>query len=174
MVSFFVCLQVVRPSPLITTVARLNMRRLKSKRLAITLMIAAILCIPFAYLFLLFRSFASFPDAYASDWTVVFVTDHIHTTGEWPKGWDDLKDEYDRMAPASHYAWTFDELQERVWLDWDADLDSVRSADPPQTIFRLTSGREASFNGDPNDLIRNFLRTGEAPWMKDLPIETGG
>lgn len=88
--------------------------------------------------------------------------------------WDDLRDEYDRLAPASHYAWTFDELQTRVWFDWSAAPDAVRNADPPQQVFRLTSGRQVSFNGDPNKLIRDYLRTGNDPWRVDPPIGQNG
>lgn len=46
----------------------------------------------------------------------------------------------------------------------------MRDADPPKEICRLTSGRQVSFNGDPNELIRNYLRTGEDPHRVDPPI----
>ena len=46
------------------------------------------------------RSFPSPSDAYATDWMSIFVIDHIRTTGSWPTGWHDLRDEYDRLAPA--------------------------------------------------------------------------
>lgn len=150
------------------------MTKARSKRLIVTLAVVAILSIPCIYVVNLFRSLASFPDAYASDWTSTFVIDHLRTSGDWPSGWDDLRDEYDRLAPASHYAWTFDELQTRVWFDWNADPDAVRTADPPQKVFRLTSGRRVSFNGDPNKLIRDYLRTGEDPWRVDPPIGPNG
>ncbi len=120
------------------------------------------------------RCFPSPSDAYATDWTSVFVIDHIRTTGKWPTGWHDLRDEFDHLAPASHYAWTFDELQDRVWFDFDADIDAVRSADSPVHIFELTSGRYLSYNGDPNLLIREYLRTGDDPWRVDPPIGPNG
>ncbi|TWT55147.1 hypothetical protein Pla22_28010 [Rubripirellula amarantea] len=142
----------------------------KLKLPTVALVAIGILSLPCLYVFFTLRSLSSFPYAYASDWTVVFITDHVRTSGKWPTGWGDLEDEYHRMAPASHYALTFDELKKRVWLDWNVDLDTVRDADPPKRIFRLTSGRRVSFNGDPNELIRDFLRTGEAPWMESLPI----
>jgi len=150
------------------------MSSVKIKRLIVTFAILFLLSIPCIYIVVFLRSLASFSDAYASDWTSIFVIDHLRTSGDWPKGWDDLRDEYDRLAPASHYAWTFDELQTRVWFDWDADPDEVRNAEPPQEIFRLTSGRRVSFNGEPSKLIREYLRTGEDPWRVDPPIGPHG
>lgn len=146
----------------------------KPKRLIITGAAIALLSLPCIYVFFFLRSLAAFPDAYASDWTSIFVIEHLRTSGDWPRGWGDLHDEYDRLAPASHYAWTFDELQTRVWFDWDADPDAVREANPPLEIFRLTSGRQVSFNGDPNELIRNYLRTGKDPHRVDPPIGPHG
>ncbi|MBL8813124.1 MAG: hypothetical protein JNM43_23350 [Planctomycetaceae bacterium] len=146
----------------------------KSIRLILAFAAIVVLLIPCVYVIALMRSFASFSDAYASDWTSIFVIEHLRTSGDWPRSWDDLRDEYDRLAPASHYAWTFDELQTRVWFDWKADCDEVRKADPPQKVFRLTNGRQISFNGDPNDLIREYLRTGNDPWRVDPPIGPHG
>lgn len=125
--------------------------------------------VPFAVL-----CFPSPKDAYATDWTSIFVIDHLRTSDEWPNGWHDLRDEFDRLAPASHYAWTFEELQDRVWFDFDADIDDVRDTDPPIHIFELTSGRRLNYNGDPNELIRDYLRTGEDPYRVDPPIGPNG
>jgi hypothetical protein len=150
------------------------MSNVKIKRLVVTFSVLFLLSIPCIYFFFFLRSFTSFSDAYASDWTSIFVIDHLRTSGDWPKGWDDLRDEYDRLAPASHYAWTFEELQTLVWFDWNAEPDVVRTAEPPQEIFRLTSGRKVSFNGNPNELIREYLRTGEDPWRVDPPIGSYG
>tara|TARA_R110002049_G_scaffold309173_1_gene517917 strand:+ start:1829 stop:2347 length:519 start_codon:yes stop_codon:yes gene_type:complete len=120
------------------------------------------------------RCFPSPSDAYATDWTSIFVIDHIRTTGNWPESWGDLRDEYDRLADASHYAWTFDQLQERVWFNWDTSIADVRDSEPPMQVFRLTSGRRISYNGDPNILICDYLRTGDDPWRVDPPIKRGG
>lgn len=150
------------------------MSNTRSKRLIVTLTVVVLLSIPCIYVVNVLRSLASFSDAYATDWTSTFVIDHLRTSGDWPSDWDDLRDEYDRLAPASHYAWSFEELQTRVWFDWGADPNAVRNADPPQEVFRLTSGRQVSFNGDPNELIRNYLRTGEDPNRVDPPIGPHG
>lgn len=109
------------------------------------------------------KSLADLPsDAYASDWTAIFVIEHLKASdNKWPAGWDDLQDEFDRMAEPTHYAWTFRELQERVDLRFDVTAEEVRNADPPLIVFRLTSGRTISYDGDPNVLIRGYLRTGK-------------
>ncbi len=97
-------------------------------------------------------------DAYASDWTTEFVIAHLRENdNRWPTGWDDLKDEFDTLAEPGHYAWTFDELKDRVWLDWDADPEQIAISAPPKTVFRLTSGRQASYGGDPNERLRDYL-----------------
>ncbi len=118
------------------------------------------------------RSLVGLPsDAYASDWCAIFVIEHLKSTeNRWPTGWDELRDEFDRMAEPSHYAWTFQELQDRVDLDFDVTADHVREADPPLTVFELSSGRKVSYNGDPNKLIRHYLRTGEGG-MKSIRNE---
>ena len=144
------------------TERNLMMRRLKQAIIVTAVIALFIGGVSYAFPFLK-RCFPSPSDAYATDWTSIFVIEHIRTTGKWPTAWDDLRDEYDRLAPQSHYAWTFEELQERVWFDFDADIHDVRDANPPRHIFELTSGRHLSYNGDPNELIRDFLRTGKDP-----------
>ena len=120
----------------------------------IILGVAIVVC----YFVILFRSFNQFPDAYASDWMAVFVIEHLKSTdGQWPRSWEDLRDEYDTMAEPSHYAWTFAELQDRVVFDWNANVDQVAIADPPLDVFQLTSGQEVSFGGNPDVLIRDYL-----------------
>src|SRR6218665_3489503 len=81
-------------------------------------------------------------DAYASDWTAIFLIEHLKSNNDsWPDSWDELREEFDRMAEPGHYAWTFSELQERVDLQFDVTAEAVRDSDPPLVVFRLTSGR---------------------------------
>jgi hypothetical protein len=99
-------------------------------------------------------------DAYASDWTAIFIIEHLKATeGTWPRNWADLQDEFDRMAEPSHYAWSFDELQQRVNVQFHLTSQQVRDADPPVEAIRLTSGRHVSYDGDPNVNVREYLRT---------------
>ena len=94
-------------------------------------------------------------EAYASDWTAVFIIDHLRTSGTWPTGWHDLRDEYDRLAVPQHYAWTFDELQTLIDVNWDSSVDAIRESDVPLDNVQLTSGRQVSYNGDPDVLIHD-------------------
>lgn len=101
-------------------------------------------------------------DAYASDWTAIFIIEHLKATeNTWPSRWADLQDEFDRMAEPSHYAWSFDELQQRVDLQFHLTTKQVRNADPPVEAIRLRSGRRVSYDGDPNVIVREYLRTGK-------------
>ena len=102
-------------------------------------------------------------EAYASDWTAAFIIEHIRTTGEWPTGWDDLRDEYDRLAVPEHYAWTFEELQSLINVDWDVSIADIKDSEVPLKHIRLTSGRQVSYAGDPDKLIYDYVQTGEDP-----------
>lgn len=141
---------------------------MKSTKAWLLLGIAASLLLAMAVAWFAIRStlesYHALPDAYASDWTAIFVIDHLRTSdGAWPKDWSDLKDEFDRMAEPNHYAWTFEELQQRVDIRFDVDPQELRDADPPLEVIRLTSGRRVSFDGDPNLLIRDYLRAEKMP-----------
>ena len=102
-------------------------------------------------------------EAYASDWTAVLIIDHIRSSGEWPTGWHDLRDEHDRLAVPEHYAWTFQELQSLVEVDWNVRISDIQDASKPMDHVRLTSGRQVSYAGDPDKLIYDYLQTGEDP-----------
>jgi len=102
-------------------------------------------------------------EAYASDWTAIFIIDHLRTSGKWPTGWHDLRDEYDRLAVPRHYAWTFDELQTLIVVNWDSSIDAIRESDVPLDSVQLTSGRQVSYNGDPDRLIYDYVHTGNDP-----------
>ncbi len=102
-------------------------------------------------------------EAYASDWTAIFIIDHIRTSGEWPTGWHDLRDEYDRLAVPEHYAWTFEQLQSFIIVDWEVTIAEIQDSDVPLDYVRLTSGRTWSYAGDPDKLIYDYIQTGEDP-----------
>ena len=107
---------------------------------------------------------ASLPrEAYASDWTSVFIIEHLRRTDRWPTGWEDLRDEYDELARPTHYAWTFEELQSLIDVRWDATLEEIQNSKTPIDLVRLSSGKSVSFNGNPNDLIFDYVKTGNDP-----------
>lgn len=112
--------------------------------------------------------------AYASDWTAVFIIDHIRTTGSWPTGWQDLRDEYDRLAVPDFYAWTFDELQTIINVDWNLTVEEIRESMQSIDAIRLSGGSKVSYNGNPNDLIFDYIHTGNDPHQIYERIEGKG
>lgn len=72
------------------------------------------------------------PNAYALEWASVFVIEHMEANeNRWPTSWADLKDEYDSQVASGHTpAPTWQELQSRVEIDWDVDVDLLVTADP--------------------------------------------
>jgi hypothetical protein len=135
----------------------------KHLRILIATVVVLALIAGVTYGIVLLRCYLDVPvDAYASDWTAIFVIEHLKSTDkQWPANWEELRDEFDRMAKPSHYAWSFAQLQQRVDLRFDVVSNEVRDANPPLEVFRLTSGRRVSYNGDPNLSIREYLRTGK-------------
>ena len=99
---------------------------------AVVLTVCAVAVLGIAKAFSFVRQVIGIPrEAYASDWTAVFIIDHIRTSGEWPTGWHDLRDEYDRLAIPEHYAWTFEELQALIDVDWTVSISEIQDSDVP-------------------------------------------
>ena len=136
---------------------------IKHLRSSIAMAIVFVLIAGAGYGLIVLKSLVGLPqDAYASDWTAIFVIEHLKSADkQWPANWEELRDEFDRMAEPSHYAWSFAELQERVDMRFNVASDAVRDANPPLEVIRLTSGRRVSYDGDPNVNVREYLRTGK-------------
>ena len=131
----------------------------------IGLLVAAILFQLGAFTLQNIREAMSVPrQAYASDWTATFIIEHIRVTGEWPNGWDDLRDEYDRLAVPEHYAWSFDELTKLIDVEWNNSVDEIAKAKENQELITLTSGIRANFLGNPNERVRDFIHNGNDPY----------
>ena len=103
-------------------------------------------------------------EAYASDWTGVFIIEHLRTTDTWPTGWHDLRDEYDRLAVPEFYAWSFEELQDLIDVNWNISIDEIKSSEIPFDLIRLTSGGTASYGGAPDVLVHDYIRNGTIPY----------
>jgi hypothetical protein len=103
------------------------------------------------------------PNAYATDWASEFVVEHLKSTdNQWPRGWHDLRDEYDRLAEPNHYPWPWEELQERITIDWEADPVALAKADPsnspPFQAIWLTDGSNSHWEGsEPNLKVLRYL-----------------
>jgi len=111
------------------------------------------------------------PNCYAVWWVAGMVIDHMEThDGEWPRGWDDLRESYVNEAKKASYPrppaypWPFDELRRRIEIDWNAEPRNLASADsrpgePPFRVIWLRDGSQSYWSGaEPNQLILEYLK----------------
>lgn len=105
------------------------------------------------------------PNAYAADWASEFVIEHLKSSGNrWPKGWHDLRDEFDRLNDVDSYPWSWQELQSLVVIDWQAEpaklARALSTAEPPFRVIRLSDGSATHFDGsEPNRKVFDYLQT---------------
>ena len=106
------------------------------------------------------------PNAYALEWASVFVIEHLEANeNRWPTSWADLKDEFDRQVASGHApAPTWQELQSRVVIDWDVNVDSLVTADPkkdpPFRAIWLSDGTNSHWEGsEPNRKVLEYLQS---------------
>ena len=103
------------------------------------------------------------PDAYAQWWVADMVIEHMERNdGAWPKSWDDLREPYTICAGRSGPSWSFDELRERVEVDFNTDPDQLiaaaSDASPPFRVIYLRSGGQHHWEGrEPNQMILSYL-----------------
>ena len=104
-------------------------------------------------------------DAYAMEWTGGIMVDYLRSNdGRWPGGWEDLRDTFESEATRASPLFTFEELQERVWVDWDFDPDAYfgrhggKAGSDSFEVVRLRSGRRTFWPGfEPNEMIYEQL-----------------
>ena len=108
---------------------------------------------------------SSVRNAYAAWWVADMVVDHMKAhDGTWPKGWDDLADSYETCVHRSGRPWTFEELRDRVDLDWGADpkdLIDAKTVDqsPPFRVIWLRDGSDTHWSGaEPNRIVLEYLQ----------------
>lgn len=114
-------------------------------------------------------------NAYAVWWVADMVVEHLKANEhEWPRSWDDLKDDYETCASRSGQPWTFEQLRSRVNVDFNADVEKLRSSakedsEPNFRVIWLSDGRDDHWGQrEPNMIIFDFLRdfSPEKPAMK--------
>ena len=104
------------------------------------------------------------PDAYAAEWVGGMVVHHMAANGgAWPTGWEDLRDDYEASVAEVGRPWTFEELRNRVQVDWSADPRRLAEAVPPAKgppfrVIWLRSGSNAHWRGfEPNQTVYDYL-----------------
>jgi len=105
-------------------------------------------------------------DSYAVWWVADMCVEHMtKNNGDWPRNWDDLRDDYQTCVARSGHPWSFDELSGRVEIDWDADPHLLASLADGSGIrdFRviwLRNGSEAHWEGyEPNQIVLDYIRS---------------
>jgi len=102
-------------------------------------------------------------DAYAVEWTTTFIIEHMKANNnQGPRGWEDLKDEHDRLGSADNYPCPWEKLQTRVVVDWNADPVELAKADiradPPFRVIRIVDGSKHQWKGmEPNRMNLEYL-----------------
>jgi hypothetical protein len=97
--------------------------------------------------------------------------------GRWPRGWEDLADDFPRLSPVAEQFIPMAEIERRVIIDFQAEPAEVvaEARRLPRHRFRvvfLRSGKEPSRPGgsvvderpaDANDLIYRYLNNRQSP-----------
>lgn len=105
-------------------------------------------------------------NSYAVWWVADMVVEHlIANDNQWPKNWDDLRDDYQTCIAASGQPWSFAELSSRTRIDWHAEPAELlaRSASQDAAQFRvitLADGTDSHWEShEPNQIILEYLRS---------------
>lgn len=105
-------------------------------------------------------------NCYAQWWVADMVMEHLDANEQrWPRSWSDLRDDYYVCTKRSGTPWTFEELSERVTVDWEIETDSLRrlALGSDQPTFRViwpTDGSSAhGERREPNAMIAEYLRS---------------
>ena len=104
-------------------------------------------------------------NSYAQWWVANMVTLHLDVNEQqWPRSWSDLRDDYDVCTERSGKPWTFEELSERVTVDWRVETDTLRSLTsnsdrPPFRVIWLSDGSSTHWESlEPNAMIAEYLK----------------
>jgi hypothetical protein len=104
------------------------------------------------------------PNAYAAEWVGGIVVDHLRQNGDrWPRSWDDLRPVYEQHASQSGQPWSFEELQSRVVIRWDVDVERLRREGNPDgnrhyPVISLRDGSTTHWVGfEPNEMVYRYL-----------------
>lgn len=103
-------------------------------------------------------------NSYAVWWVADMVIEHLKSNdNNWPVDWNDLRDDFQVCVERSGQPWTFDELQNRVTVDFDINgpklKDSAQGlAKPNFCVIWLTDGTDSHWaSREPNTKILNYF-----------------
>ncbi len=94
------------------------------------------------------------------------VVEHMEANSDrWPKGWDELRADYDACVKKTRsQPWSFEELKSRVCVDWAANPSElsksvVGNKKPQFRVIWLRDGSKACWRAyEPNEIVADYLR----------------
>ena len=133
------------------------------RRVIHRMVIAAVIVLPLAVVWVVSNLFQHVDDAYAqwgaADMVMHYMDDH---GGEWPRDWESLAPYFERNNGRVS-GWTFEVFQSRVFIDFGADPRHLRrlsqaSSDVPFDVIHATSIWASQFDGGPNEMLYQWFR----------------
>lgn len=136
----------------------------KHSKLRIGCIVIVVLLLVAAYY--LHRTKEVIHNSYAVWWVADMVVEHMKANdNQWPKQWDDLRDDYQTSINRSGQPWSFDELSSRTQIDWQAvPADLLAQSKGHKTaqfrVITLTDGTDSHWeSSEPNQIILDYLRS---------------
>lgn len=118
----------------------------------------------------LYRVHEAVLNSYAVWWVADMVVEHLKANdGQWPADWDDLRKDYRTCVAQSGQPWTFDQLSERVVVDWDVRPDKLLAMSQGENsasfkVITLSDGTSSHWETrEPNQIILDYLRSTTGP-----------
>jgi len=117
--------------------------------------------------------------SYAVWWVADMCIEHMEVNdGQWPRSWDDLRDDYQTCVARSGQPWSFEELSSQVEVDWHANpielLPIVDDSSLDLKLIWLRNGSDAHWSGqEPNTKVVEYLKSLQLqrhsihPWTSD-------
>lgn len=113
----------------------------------------------------LLRTREAIHDAYAVWWVADMVVEHLKANeDQWPSSWDDLLDDYQTcVTRAGAQPWRFEDLKQRVEIDWNADPEDLVGRDfqgnsDVRFIWRKSGSQASWSDAEPNQIVLDYLK----------------
>jgi|GEM_PF-3497793 len=117
------------------------------------------------------------PELYAQEWVADLLITHMRLNdGQWPASWDDLEEAFQINAARAGQPWTFDDLRERVAIDFSADPNELarsvlQDGKVPFRVVWLRSGDHHHWaGGEPNLMVWRYLQKNENATKENSPL----
>lgn len=137
--------------------------------IVVALIVIAVLCIAY-------NVNQTIRDSYAVWWVSDMVIEHLRLNDDtWPTGWNDLRDDYETCVERSGQPWTFEELRNRVTIEFDANVSELKDRSrgreqPDFSVIWLSDGSDSHWTGhEPNTKLLQYFNETTPP----APLRTG-